>query len=349
MTKQAIARYQDIVARGGWPQVPAVAMSPGSRGQAVVTLHNRLAISGDLVGKSIPDEYDPTLVQAVKRFQVRHGLPPTGVIDRVTVDAMNVPASFRLQELQGSLVRMQKALRRARGRYVLVNLPAAQAEAVDGGQVIERHTVVVGKASLATPTLHSMITDVDFNPYWHVPRSIIQTEVVAKARELAQQNVNFLDAYHMQAFDSKGRLLDPNSIDWFSNAPYSYSYRQLPWEQNSLGFVKINFANKYSVYMHDTPEKNIFTQDERYESHGCVRVHDVDQLVAWLLQYNPGWNLQRVDSYKHNYNQKVVKLHHPVPVMFVYIDAWATPDGVVQFRPDIYNMDGGDLQQASAG
>jgi L,D-transpeptidase YcbB len=349
MTQQTINQYQDIVARGGWPRVPEVAMGPDSRGQAVVILHQRLAISGDLVGRSVPDEYDPTLVRAVQKFQIRHGLPPTGTIDRPTMDALNVTAATRLQQLQASLARMQQLMRKVpKGRYVLVNLPAAQAEAVDHNQVIQRHTVVVGKAELPTPTLESKITDIDFNPFWHVPKSIIQTEVVAKARQLAQQNVNFLDAYHMQAFDSSGQLVDPHSINWFSDTPYTYSYRQLPWEQNSLGFVKINFANKYAVYMHDTPEKSFFTQDERYESHGCVRVHDVDQLVAWLLEDNPGWDLQRVDSFKHNQDQPVVPLKHPVPVLFVYIDAWTTPDGVTQFRPDMYNLDGGGPETASA-
>jgi len=143
-TKAAIQHYQGIVANGGWPTVPAYAMKPGSHGEPVEILHRRLEISGDLAGQSIPNEYDEALTQAVRKFQSRHALPPTGVIDRATIDVMNVPASVRLAQLQSNLKRLQTLAPAAANRYVTVNIPAAQVEAVEGGQVAQRHAAVVG-------------------------------------------------------------------------------------------------------------------------------------------------------------------------------------------------------------
>ncbi|MEG6509552.1 L,D-transpeptidase family protein [Methyloligella sp. 2.7D] len=339
LTRQTVEQYENIVARGGWPRVPELALKPGSRGQAVITLHQRLEISGDLVGTSVPNVYDEAVTRAVQKFQVRHGLPPTGVLDRPTVDAMNVPASVRLQQLKASLTRLRKLAPKAHGRYVIVNIPAAQSEAVDNGQVVDRYTVVVGKANLATPTLESKIMQISFNPYWNVPRSIVRNDLVPKARELQARGVDMLATYRMQAIDGSGQILGPGQVDWYSDAVYGYRFRQLPWEENSLGFVKIDFPNRHAVYMHDTPEKAIFSQELRYESHGCVRVHNVSNLVAWLLQDNPGWDINRIQQMKMTGEQQIVKLKRPVPVMFIYVSAWTTPDGMANFRPDIYQVD----------
>ncbi len=339
-TKAAIQQYQGIVARGGWPTVPAYAMRPGSNGQAVEILHRRLEISGDLVGQSIPNEYDEAVVQAVRKFQVRHALPPTGTIDRATVDVMNVPATIRLSQLQTNLKRLQTLATSAASRYVVVNIPAAQVEAVDGGQVISRHAAVVGKIERQTPELKSKIQEINFNPYWHVPRSIVYKDLVPKAREFARRGQDMMAAYRIEAFDSAGNQVSSQSIDWFSDQVLAYNYRQQPWEENSLGFVKINFPNKDAVYMHDTPLKSLFGRNVRFESSGCVRVHNISALVAWILNNNAGWDMQRVLNMKQTGEQMSVKLATPIPVYFTYVSAWATPDGMVNFRPDIYGHDG---------
>jgi murein L,D-transpeptidase YcbB/YkuD len=341
-TKAAIERYRAIVAQGGWPMVPAMVMKPGQRGPEIVTLHRRLEISGDLVGTSIPDQYDAAVVVAVKRFQALHGLPATGIIDnKATIDALNVPATVRLAQLQASLKRLQGMTPLNANRYVLVNIPAAQVEAVEGGEVVSRHAAVVGKPERPTPEISSKIVEINFNPYWYVPRSIIYKDLVPKGREFAKRGQDVLASYRMQAFDAAGNPLDPRQINWFGNEVYSYNFRQLPWEENSLGFVKINFPNKDSVYIHDTPLKSLFGRAVRFESSGCVRVHNVEQLVAWLLRDTPGWTYQRIVSMKQTGEQLDVKLTKPVPVYLAYITAWATPDGQVHFGRDIYGIDGG--------
>lgn len=341
-TQAAIAKYRSIVANGGWPMVPAKAMKPGQTGPEIVTLHRRLEISGDLVGMSVPEEYDAAVVSAVKKFQARHGLPPTGVIDtRAMIEALNVPAAIRLGQLEANLKRLQTLSTAAANRYVLVNIPAAQVEAVESGQVVQRHAAVVGKPERPTPELSSKIQEINFNPFWYVPKSIIYKDLVPKAQEFARRNQDMLAAYHMQAFDAAGNPLASNQINWFGQDVYNYQFRQLPWDQNSLGFVKINFPNKDSVYMHDTPLKSLFGRSVRYESSGCVRVNAIETLVDWILQDTGGWNIPRMMAVKQSGEQIDVKLVKPIPVYFTYVSAWATPDGVVQFRPDIYNQDGG--------
>jgi murein L,D-transpeptidase YcbB/YkuD len=341
-TKAAIERYKAIVAQGGWPMLPASVMKPGSRGQQIVTLHRRLEVSGDLVGQSIPDEYDAAVVVAVKNFQSRHSLPPTGIIDnRATIDALNVPAAARLAQLQASLKRLQTLAPGTPARYVVVNIPSAQVEAVESGQVAQRHAAVVGKPERASPELSSKIQEINFNPYWYVPRSIIIKDLVPKGRELARRNQDMLAAYRMQAFDAAGNQLDPRQIDWNGTEVYNYNFRQLPWAENSLGFIKINFPNKDAVYMHDTPLKSLFGRAVRFESSGCVRVHNVEQLTAWILRDTPGWDINRILSMKQTGEQIDVKLTKPIPVYFAYITAWGSPDGSVQFRQDIYDHDGG--------
>jgi murein L,D-transpeptidase YcbB/YkuD len=339
-TRAAIEQYKVIVAQGGWQTVPRTVMKPGQRGQEIQLLQRRLAVSGDFVG-SISGEYDAAVVAAVKKFQTRHGIGATGVIDtKAVIDALNIPAYMRLAQLQTSLRRLQGLAPNAAGRYVVVNIPAAQVEAVAGGEVVLRHIAVVGKPERATPEISSKIQEINFNPYWYVPRTIIHKDLIPKGREFTRRGQDMLAAYHMQAFDAAGNPLDPRQIDWNSPEVYNYNFRQLPHGENSLGFVKINFPNKDSVYMHDTPLKKLFGQNVRFESSGCVRVYNVEQVVAWILRDTPGWSYERIVSMKHTGEQVDVKLSKPVPVYLAYISAWGTPDGQVNFRPDIYGLDG---------
>lgn len=343
-TKAAINRYADIVARGGWQPLPMVQMRAGGRGQAVARLRQRLEMTGDLAPSrgAYSGVYDHAVEEAVRRFQYRHGLTPTGIVDKTTVMALNVPASTRLQQLRTNLVRLSSLAEAAAKRYVVVNIPAAQIEAVEGDRVVSRHAAVVGKIDRQTPILRSQIHEINFNPYWHVPQSIVRKDLVPKAREYARRGMDVLEAYRMEAYDPSGRRLDPREINWFSDAVYSYSYRQVPWEDNSMGFVKINFPNKHAVFLHDTPSKSLFSRNWRAESSGCVRVQNVKQLVAWLMEGTDGWSYERVAHMEASGERLDVRLKRQTPVYFVYLTAWATPDGTVHFRRDLYQQDGGD-------
>jgi len=220
-----------------------------------------------------------------------------------------------------------------------VNIPAAQIEAVENDEIVSRHAAVVGKVDRRTPLLSSKIHQINFNPYWHIPQSIVRKDLVPKARLYARRNKDILSEYRIDAYTGSGRKLDPRRINWNSPAVYSYAYRQQPWKDNSMGFVKINFPNQHSVYMHDTPSKSLFGRNFRAASSGCVRVQNVKQLVSWLLESNHGWDGAKVAEMERTGARKDVSLKRRVPVYFVYVTAWATKDGAVNFRRDLYARD----------
>lgn len=344
LIKQAINRYAKIVSNGGWQKIPKAKTKyyVGIRSQEVPFIRKRLELTGDLEQSSDYSKvYDYYLEQAVKRFQIRHGLTPTGLIDRRTLAALNVPASIRLRQLRTNIARMYGLVRNTAKSYVMVNIPAQQIEVIHQGQIISRHAAVVGKIDRQTPRLRSRIHEINFNPYWNVPQSIVRKDLVPKAQaELRRGRNDILDRFKISAFDGNGRKLDPKKINWNSAAALNYRYRQDPWKDNSMGFVKINFHNAHAVYMHDTPSKSLFGRNLRANSSGCIRVQNVKQLVAWLLRENSDWNRSRVDEMQENGKRLDVKLKTRTPVYFVYVTAWATTDGTVHFRRDLYKADG---------
>jgi murein L,D-transpeptidase YcbB/YkuD len=336
--KAAIARYSDIVAKGGWKPLPPAPLQPGATGDAVALLRERLLLSGDLQEQG-GGGYDYYVEQAVKRYQASNGLPPTGIADRTTIAAMNVPADVRLKQLKLNLKRLGEHARAAGKKYVLVNIPAAQIEAVEHGAVASRHAGVVGKPDRPTPILTSAIYELNFNAVWHLPPTVIEKDLIPKGQEMARHGQSVLVKFGIDAYGGNGKKLDPMKINWSSPATRSLTYRQQPGPENPLGFVKINFANPYSVYMHDSPSQSLFGRNFRAASSGCVRVHGMEHLAAWLLA-DQGWRPEQVLQMKKSGERLDVKLKKPVPLYFAYITAWATEDGVVQFRRDLYQKDG---------
>lgn len=337
--KTAIARYKAIVASGGWQPVPMLNLRPGMRHSAIVTLRRRLIATGDLSERAgLSPRFDSNVTRGLMAFQQRHGLKVTGTIDKSTLLALNVSAEARLRQLQINLGRLRTLSDSAAKKYVVVNIPAAQIEAVDNDAVVSRHAAVVGKIDRQTPLLKSRIHQINFNPYWHIPQSIVRKDLVPKARMYARRGKDILAEYRIDAY-AGGKKLDPRRINWNSSAVYSYAYRQQPWVDNSMGFVKINFHNAHSVYLHDTPSKSLFNRNFRAHSSGCVRVQNVQQLVSWLLEANGGWDLRAVAAIKQSGERKDVSLKRQVPVYLAYVTAWATKDGRVNFRRDLYGRD----------
>ena len=225
-----------------------------------------------------------------------------------------------------------------------MNIPAAQIEAINNNQVVSRHTGVVGKPDRPSPMVNSAIEEINFNKDWFVPPTVLKSDLIPKGRDVQAKGQDALakhkiDAYADFAAYQKGQNIDPKSIDWNSDAPLHYFYVQNGGPENPLGFVKLNFQSPHHVYMHDTPAPSIFSQSFRAESSGCVRVQNVHQLVAWLLEDN-GWTVQQVLRMKQTGERLNIRLKKRVPLFWTYITAWGTADGTVQFRRDIYRRDG---------
>jgi murein L,D-transpeptidase YcbB/YkuD len=344
-TKAAIARYSAIAANGGWRLIPEVKLQQGSSDPAVLLLRARLQASGDLQEQGMSQSFDYYVDKAVKRYQASNGLAPTGIVDKYTVAALNVPAASRLKQLQLNLTRLTEHSKAAAKKYVVVNIPAAQIEAVENGQVVSRHSGVVGKIDRPTPLLKSAIHELNFNAVWHLPPTVIEQDLIPKGQDMARRGQSVLDKFHIDAYGGDGKKLDPTKVNWSSPTAKGLTYKQQPGPDNPLGFVKINFNNVHSVYMHDTPSQSLFGRNFRAASSGCVRVSGIDQLAAWLTA-EQGWKPEHIKQMKETGERLDLKLKKPVPLYFVYITAWATEDGVVQFRRDLYAKDG--IGQAAA-
>lgn len=336
----AIAQYSDIVARGGWPAVPAgKTLRLGARDSAVVTLRQRLSISGDLERTAgLSEAFDSYVDAAVRRFQARHGIPVDGVVGESTLNALNVPAGVRLTQLSTNLTRLKSLTASLPERFVMVNIPAAAVEAVESGRVMSRHTAVVGKVDRPSPIVNSKIHEINFHPFWTVPESIIRRDLIP----LMQQDPQYLTNQKIRIYDPAGNPLSPEQVDWTTDEASKYLLRQDPGDFNSLGLVKINFPSPDGVYMHDTPNKGLFNNEFRFDSSGCVRIQNIRELIVWLLRDEPEWTRQAIDAEFRSYERRDVKISRPVQLYWTYITAWAATEGVVQFRNDIYNFDGLD-------
>ncbi|HVY20214.1 MAG TPA: L,D-transpeptidase family protein [Bauldia sp.] len=344
----AIAQYSQIAAQGGWPTVPSdKSLKIGMRDPAVAILRQRLAITGDLpreAGATQSDVFDSYVDAAVRRIQARHGIQPDGVVGDTTFAALNIPVSLRLTQLANNMTRLKAFLSKPLPpRYVMVNIPAASVEAVENGVVVQRHTAVVGKVDRPSPIVNSKITEINFHPYWTVPASIIKRDLIP----LMQKDPTYLATWKIRIFDKKGQEIQPTEIDWSTDqATKGYMFKQDPGDENSLGIVKINFPSPEGVYMHDTPHKGTFNDDYRFDSSGCVRIQNVRELVTWILRDTPGQTPDMIESEFRNGQRLDVKVGNPVPLHWVYITAWASTEGIVNFRSDIYNLDG--LEQYTA-
>lgn len=338
-TEQAIAAYRDLAARGGWQPIQlSERLALGSKGPGVVALRQRLIITGDLhENAGTSNVYDSYVEQGVRAFQARVGLSTTGTINRATITALNVPVERRIRQLETNVVRLRTWSGNLGNRYVVANIPAAMVETVENGHVATRHAAGVGKIDRQSPLLQTKIPEINFNPTWTVPASIIRKDLIPKMRK----EPNYLTENKIRIISPSGGEIAPGQVNWNSDEATRYTFRQDPGgDFNSLGFVRINIPSPHGVYMHDTPAKGIFGDDFRFVSSGCIRVQNVRDYITWLLKETPGWDRTKIDDVIASGERINARIANPVPCYWVYVTAWATPDGGVQFRDDIYNKDG---------
>jgi len=338
----ALARYREIQARGGWPSVGAgEKIEPGSEGERVVAVRTRLMMAGDLRSENpVGSAFDETLQQAVRKFQSRHGLDADGIVGASTIQAMDVPVENRIRQVIINLERWRWLPQELGERHILVNIANFELDVVEqqGTQLTMR--VVVGKDYRRTPVFSDRMTYLVFNPSWHVPPSIAVRDKLPEIRK----NPGYLPKQRMHLYKGWGAEtveIDPDSVDWsrITAKNFPYRIRQDPGPLNALGQIKFMFPNKFNIYLHDTPSRELFSTTVRAFSSGCIRVQRPLDLATYLLRDDKRWSRQKIEEVLEKGEEQTVRLTSPVPVHLLYWTAWAEEDGTIQFRPDIYGRD----------
>lgn len=342
--RRVLAHYREDAAAGGWPVVPEGAtLKPGMVDPRVPALRRRLAATGDLVvgdGTADGTLYDPVLVDSVDRFQRRHGLEPDGVVGRNTRAELNVTAEDRVSQVALNMERWRWMADDLGDRYVFVNLAGFELDVVEHGATVMAMRVVVGRPYRRTPMFTGEMTYLEFSPTWTVPPTILKQDLLPQLRKdpayLAQKGIEVFSGWGPEA-----RRLDPTTIDWHDGMArlMSYRYVQPPGPKNALGRVKFMFPNPYSIYLHDTPERELFARASRAFSSGCIRVQRPAELAGYLLADQESWTRESIERAMAGSVPTRAKLSRTLPVHLVYATAWVGEGGTVEFRGDVYGRD----------
>ena len=340
----ALKKYRKIEAQGGWKRIEASeTLRPGKSYAVVPQLRERLAVEGDYdssLKTNASIKYDATLVEAVKRFQKRHGLSDDGIVGKRTWEMLNIPVEEKIAKMVLNLDRI-KWFKRGKERYhIIVNIPSFMLYLYEGMEPMERMRVVVGKKKHETPIFYNRIKRITLNPYWRIPTSIIKNEMVPKL--IADPDYTLKKHIEIHKGPSvESPLVDPHSIDWkkYRGKVPPYYFMQSPGSFNALGKIKYLFPNEYAVYMHDTPAKALFHRDYRAFSHGCIRLARPVDLLEKYAAIDPDIDFDEarkiLDENRHT--RLYPKLQ--IPIDTVYLTTWVTRDGIVEFREDLYGYD----------
>ena len=341
--REALARYREVAASGGWPAIPdRSTLQLGDSGPPVVALRERLRLEDDLGPAAQQDTalFDEGVEQALKKFQRRHGLAADGAVGVATRAELNVRVERRVEQVELNLERWRWLPKDLGRRHIIVNIAAFELEVVAEEAVVLSMRVVVGRPFDRTPVLSDTMRYIVLNPYWHVPRNIAAGELLAKVR----QDPSYLARYKLRVFPNSGpdaREVDPTTVDWSAITParFPFRLRQDPGPLNALGRVKFMFLNKYNVYLHDTPARPLFDEAQRDFSHGCIRIQQPIELAVYLLRQDPRWNRDALLGALDEAVDRTVPLPEPMPIHLLYWTAWADEDGTIQFRRDIHGRD----------
>ena len=338
--KAALARYRAIAANGGWPRVlDGPTLKPGVRDERVPVLRLRLAVTGDLGSQAATDspEFDHEVEAAVRRFQGRHNLGVDGAVGKSTLEALQVPAERRVDQIRVNLERARWMLYDTPPSFVLVDIAGFDITVFRDGGPVWQSRVQVGRPYRRTPIFRAAISYLVLNPTWTVPPGILKNDILPAVRK----NPAYLASKNLRVIDYQGREVDPATVDWSRTTVNSFPYilRQDPSPGNSLGLIKFMFPNEHDVYLHDTPSKELFARDERAFSSGCIRVERPFELAELLLADPEDWSREKIKAAVDSKETRTVRLKTPVPVLIYYWTAQGMPDGGIQYQKDIYGRD----------
>lgn len=345
--KSLLQQYTSYEVTGGWGTVPAgPVLKPGQKDARVAGLRARLQVTGEYEGPPAGDAeaFDDDLAAALKDFQASHGIEPDGALGPETVAALNVTAHDRTEQIRVNLERGRWLLRTLSPDMVIVNVAGQYLHLFQKGEKVWSTRVIVGQPYTKTPIFTETMKTIVFNPDWTVPRSIVRNEIFSKA----SADPGYLAAHNYYLKDSAGRQVP--SVDWsaYTAAAFPYSVVQRPGPKNALGLVKFLFPNKYSVYLHDTPGRQLFAKAGRNFSHGCIRVEDPLKLAELILADRNGWDRAKIDGAVAAGKLQGVGLTTPLPVLILYWTVDPSPVGGTAFYKDSYGRDAQLLKALNA-
>jgi murein L,D-transpeptidase YcbB/YkuD len=347
--RESLIKYLGLQQNGGWPQIPLkVTLKPGEANDVVPLLRQRLHITGDYGSCRSKTEnvYDACLKEAIIHFQKRHGLDAEGVIGEETIAALNVPIEKRIEQMRLNLDRIKWLNERKNKRHIIINIPAFTLFFEEDNALRLQMKVITGTRKNPTPIFSNTVQTIVLNPHWNVPKSIIQKEMIPKLL----RNPNAMKKEKIEIYTGWGqgaRKVSGGSVNW---GRYRYSktmpfrFAQVPGYHNALGKVKFLFPNQFSVYMHDTPTKNLFNKNVRAFSHGCIRLSKPIELLETFSTFNDNVDFEKAQERLESTKKQFLPLVTQVPVDVVYLTAYVDYDGVLQFRNDIYGYDKMQLQ-----
>lgn len=317
LLRQQLLRYYELEKEGAWQPINLTQKSykPGDSSVAIGAIRKRLQSLGDLKTTDTLQVFDSIMVKAVKQFQRRYGIKEDGVIGTSMIKELNRPIEDRIRQLLVNMERMRWVPANPPADYLLVNIPAYQLFVYKDGKLNWKMNVVVGSAAHNTVIFRGDMKYIVFSPYWNVPNSIVQKEILPGIRK----NKNYLARHNMEMING--------------------SVRQKPGPGNSLGLVKFLFPNSYNIYLHDTPAKSLFNETSRAFSHGCIRLAEPRKLALYLLEGNKDWPVEKIDKTMKGGKETWVTLPQTIPVFIGYFTAWVDSEGLLNFRDDIYGHD----------
>ncbi len=335
--KKVLDYYENLQTQS-WPSLSTSELQKGGSNPAIPELRERLRLTGDLAPDedSHTEQFDSALELAIKRFQARHGLKADGILGPRTERELNVSPYERAEEIRRNMQRWAALPPQLGRRFIFINIPEYRFDLIENGRSILTMKIIVGKPDRPTPELVSSLTQIELNPYWNIPPSIAEKDILPKILKdrhyLDEMNIKVVQRRHSEVIP-----LDASKIDWNEAVKngFNYDLRQEPGKKNALGLVKFDFPNDYDVYMHDTPAKELFNKEIRIFSSGCIRLEKPFALLSYLLNGNTDWTVTRLAQVLQSGKETIIKVK-PLPVYIIYATAWVDRDGVLNFRRDPY-------------
>jgi murein L,D-transpeptidase YcbB/YkuD len=343
--QKELVKYLNIRKNGGWESVTIFKkLKPGRHSEGVYSLRDRLRITGDYVNCEESKEsslYDKCLQKAVKHFQARTGLKADAVVGGMTLKELNKSVDERITTIRLNLDRIKWLNVRASKRHIIINIPDFKLYFEEDGKLIQTMRVITGKPNHPTPIFSDTVEMIVLNPYWNIPKSIIQKEMIPKLlrnpNAMARQGIEIRAGWGKDAKKVSGSSVNWSKYRYSKTVPYRFA--QVPGYKNALGKVKFLFPNKFSVYMHDTPTKHLFKRNKRAFSHGCIRLQKPRELLRTFSTFNDNIDFEKSQKILKGKNNSYIKLKEKVPVDVIYLTAWVDYDGKLQFRNDVYSYD----------